>query len=52
MVGNGDAMGIAGEIVENVLGTAEGRLSVHHPILAEELPEKLVEATWVRKVLE
>jgi hypothetical protein len=52
MVGNGDAMGIAGEIVENVLGTTEGRLSVNHPLLAEKQPEKLAEATWVRKVLE
>ncbi len=28
MVGNGDAMGVAGQVVENMLGAAEGWLSV------------------------
>jgi len=39
MVGDGDAMGIAGQVVENVFGTAKGRLGVDHPVLAEQLPE-------------
>jgi len=33
MAGNGDAMGIAGNIVENVLGTAEGRLKAFSNLL-------------------
>jgi len=36
MVGNGDAMGVTGQVVQNLLRTAEGRLGVNHPILAEE----------------
>ena len=28
MVGDGDAMGVAGQVVENLFGTAEGRLGV------------------------
>jgi len=36
MVGNGDAMGVTGQVVQNILRTAEGRLGVDDPILAEE----------------
>jgi hypothetical protein len=32
MVGDGDAMGITGQVVENVLGAAEGRLGVDDPV--------------------
>ena len=35
MVGDGDAVGVAGQVVENVFGAAEGRLGVDHPILPE-----------------
>jgi hypothetical protein len=45
MVGNGDAMGVTSQVVQNILRTAEGRLGVNDPILAEEgtnqSPEKL-----------
>ena len=34
MVGDGDAMGVAGQVVENVFGAAEGRLGVNHPVLS------------------
>ena len=40
MVGDGDAVRIAGEIVQNMLGTAEGWLGIDHPVLAKELSEK------------
>jgi hypothetical protein len=33
MVGDGDAMCVAGQIVEDVFGTAEGWLGVDHPVL-------------------
>ena len=41
MVGDGDAMGIAGEIVKHVLGSAEGRLGIDDPVLAEELVQEV-----------
>ena len=39
MVGDGDAMGVAGQIVENMVGTAEGRLGIDDPVLLAEFPE-------------
>src|SRR5258708_2804719 len=39
LVGDGDVMGISGQIVENVFSTAEGRLGVDDPVLSAELPE-------------
>ena len=36
MVGDGDAMGVAAEIVEHILGAAEGRLGVDHPVFAKQ----------------
>ena len=52
MVGNGDAMGVTSEIVQNMLRAAEWRLGIHHPVLAEELSEKLAKTTWLRKSLQ
>ncbi len=52
MVGDGDAVRIAGEIVQNRLGTAEGWLGIDDPILVEELSEKLAKAMWLSKTLE
>ena len=43
MVGDGDAMGVAGQIVENMVGTAEGRLGIDDPVLLAELPEEVAE---------
>ena len=40
MVGDGDAMSVAGQVVENVFGAAEGWLGVDHPVDAEQLPEE------------
>ena len=31
-VGDGDAMGVAGQIFQHMLGTSEGRLGVDHPL--------------------
>jgi hypothetical protein len=33
MVGDGDAVGIAGQVVENMFGAAEGRLGINDPVL-------------------
>jgi hypothetical protein len=43
MVRDGDAMGVARQVVENVLGTAEGWLSVYDPLLLAEFPEEAAE---------
>jgi hypothetical protein len=51
-VGDGDAVRIAGEIVQNMLGTAEGWLGIDDPVLVEELSEKQAKATWLSKTLE
>jgi hypothetical protein len=49
MVGDGDAVGIASEIVQNMLGTAEGWLGVDDPVLVEELSEKLAKSSFERR---
>jgi len=35
VIGNGDAMRVAGQIMENVFRAAEWPFCVHHPILTE-----------------
>ena len=35
MIGNVDTMGVAGQIAQNMLGAAERRLKVDHPVLPE-----------------
>jgi hypothetical protein len=52
MVGDGDTVCIAREIVQNMLGTAEGWLGVDDPVLAKELSKKVLKATWFDKTLE
>jgi hypothetical protein len=43
MVGNGDAMSAASQVVEKMFGAPEGWLSVDDPILPELLPEEVAE---------
>ena len=43
MVGDGYAMGVAGQVVEDMFGAAEGRLGVYNPVLLAELPEEVAE---------
>ena len=52
MVGDGDAMGIAGQVVENLFSAAEGWLGVYDPVLLVELPEEVVECARRGKWLE
>src|SRR5258705_10509561 len=52
MVGDGDAVGIAGQVVENMFGAAEGWLGVDHPVLLAEFPEEAAECARQGKLLE
>ena len=38
-VGDGDAMGVGAEIAQHMLRSAEGRLGVHDPVVAEQHPQ-------------
>jgi len=44
MVGNGDAVGVAGQAVENMLGAPERWLGINHPVVLAELPEEVAES--------
>src|SRR5271167_666905 len=35
-VGDGDAVGVAGQVLQDVFGVAEGRLGVDHPLLVAQ----------------
>ena len=45
-------MGIAGQVVENLFGAAEGWLGVDDSVLLVELPEEAVECARRGKLLE
>jgi hypothetical protein len=47
MVGDGYAMGIAGEIAEYMMGTAEGGLGVDDPVLTEQGAQEAAERLFV-----
>ena len=48
-VGDGDAVGVAGQVLEHVFRTAEGRLGVDHPLLAAQCVEQRVKCTRLRE---
>ena len=52
MVGDGDAVRITGEIVQNMFRTSEGWLGVNHPVFAEEESQEGVESAGFSKTLE
>src|SRR5580692_10045386 len=52
VVGDGYAMGIAGEIAEHVMGTAEGGLGVDDPVLTEQGAQEGAEGLFVGQGLE
>ena len=52
MVGDGDAVRITGEIVQNMLGTSEWGLGIDDPVLTKELSKKFSKAMWFDKTLE
>ena len=47
MVGDGDAMGVAGQIVQYVLRPTERLLRVHHPVFAEQCTQECGEGLLV-----
>jgi hypothetical protein len=52
MVGDGDAVSVSGEIVENVFRSTEGSFRMDNPLLGEELAQELPEALRPGKLLE
>jgi hypothetical protein len=36
VIGNGNAVGVAGQVAQDMLGAAEGRLEIDHPVLPEQ----------------
>jgi hypothetical protein len=50
MVGDGDTVGVAGEIVEHMLSAAEGRLGIDDPLLRIELSQEMSESLSVGQV--
>ena len=48
-VGDGDAVGVAAEIAQRVLRSAEGWLGIDHPVVAEQGSEPCGEASWFRQ---
>ena len=45
-------MGISGQVLEHLLGPAEGRLGIDHPLLAAQLPAQRRETTRICQVRE
>ena len=49
MVGDRYSMGVAGQILQHMLGSSEGRLGVDHPLLAAQCREQGVKCTRLRE---
>src|SRR4029077_16709335 len=43
VIGNGDSVSVAGQIVEDMFGSSEWRLGIDYPVLAEQRPKEGVE---------
>jgi hypothetical protein len=52
MVGDGHAMGVAGEIAEHMMGTAERWLGIDDPVLTEQWTQEGAEGFFVFQRLE
>jgi hypothetical protein len=52
MVGDGYAMGVAGEITQHMMGTAEGWLGVDDPVLTEQGAQEGAECPFIFEWLE
>jgi hypothetical protein len=52
VVGDGHSMGVAGEIAEHMMGTAEGGLGVDDPVLTEQGAQEGAEGFFVFERLE
>lgn len=51
VIGDGDTMGVAGQVMKNVLRTAEWRFGIHDPILTEKRTKEGAECRFLRKRL-
>ena len=49
MVGDGDAMGVTGQVVQDVFGSAEGWLGVNDPVLSKQGTEQSTELLGIPK---
>jgi hypothetical protein len=47
MIGDGHAMGVRAQVTEHLLGSAEGRLAVNHPIRPMELANQTLKESGV-----
>ena len=45
-VGDGDAVGVAGQVLQHMFGSAERRLGVDHPLLSAQRTEQGVKCAW------
>ena len=52
VVGNGDTMGVAAQVVEDLFGTAEGRFGVNHPLGLAKRGQVLGESLRLTKSLQ
>ena len=52
LVGDSDAMGVTGEIAEDMMGTTEGWLGMDDPVLAEERSQEGEEGFLIFEWLE
>jgi hypothetical protein len=52
VVGNGDPMGVASEIAQHMLGTAERRLGIDDPVLPEQGTQEGTEGLLIFERLE
>jgi len=48
-VGDGDAMGVGAEIAQHMFRSAEGRLGVNDPVVAEQYSQPCAEGVWLGK---
>jgi hypothetical protein len=51
MIGDGDAVGVAGQVVKHILRAAEGALGVDYPILTKQWPQEGMEGFLPRQRL-
>jgi hypothetical protein len=52
VVGDGNAMGVSAQVAEHLVGSAEGWLTVNHPVMPEQLAEELPEELGLSEGLE
>ena len=52
VVGNGYAMGITRQVLQDVFGSAESSFRVHDPFLTEKLPQEFAEQPAIGEFLE